>query len=174
MQLPSPYSIELLYQEYYDDIYHYVLMMHYNHDDIEDIVQNTFIKAIKGIGHFRGDSNVKTWLFTIARNECIRYPKSKHVPINDQIAATIYIQGMEDNYCNKEITTYISEYIVNCQEPIKSLLALRLEGRTFVEIGHILQKSDVWCRVTFMRKKNELITNVQTLFDYSITPNDKK
>ena len=163
------YHIELLYKDYYDDIYGYILMINYNHSETEDIVQNTFIKAMKSLNQFRGDSNIKTWLFTIARNECIRYPKSKALLLNEQVITTVHSLCIEDNYCNKEMTTYILNYISTCDEPIKSLFALRLQGRTFVEIGKILEKSDVWCRVTYMRRKNELLTKLEILFDYPNT-----
>ena len=129
---------------------------------------------MKGLGNFRGDSNIRTWLFTIARNECIRYPKSKTILLNDQVTTNIHSLCIEDSYCNKEMTTYIMNYISACDEPIKSLFALRLQGRTFVEIGAILEKSDVWCRVTYMRRKNELLTKLETLFEYPTPPRTTK
>ena len=37
-----------------------------DHDDADDITQNTFIKAWRGLGNFRGESKISTWLFRIA------------------------------------------------------------------------------------------------------------
>lgn len=64
----STYSRQLYWQ------IHYMLQ---NHDDTDDVLQNTFIKAWKGIDNFKGDSALSTWLFTIARNEALTFIKQK-------------------------------------------------------------------------------------------------
>lgn len=66
-----------LYNEYYRELYNYIYMITLNIYDSEDIVQYTFFKALKGLKKFRGDSNIKTWLFQIARNECANYYRKK-------------------------------------------------------------------------------------------------
>ena len=47
------------------------------HDDANDVVQNTFIKAWKALPSFRGDSKIYTWLYRIATNESITFLKKK-------------------------------------------------------------------------------------------------
>ena len=49
-----------------------------NKYDTEDILHNTFIKVMKGIKSFKGQSTIKTWLFSIAHNECINYFSQKN------------------------------------------------------------------------------------------------
>jgi RNA polymerase sigma-70 factor (ECF subfamily) len=46
----------------------YILRITASKADAEDIVQDTYIKAYKGLASFRGESSMKTWLFTIASN----------------------------------------------------------------------------------------------------------
>lgn len=53
---------------------HYILQ---NHDDTDDVLQNTFIKAWKGIERFKGESAMYTWLYRIAHNEAITFLKQK-------------------------------------------------------------------------------------------------
>jgi RNA polymerase sigma factor (sigma-70 family) len=53
---------------------HYILQ---NHDDTDDVLQNTFIKAWKGIERFKGDSAMYTWLYRIAHNEAITFLKQR-------------------------------------------------------------------------------------------------
>ena len=48
-----------------------------NHDDTDDVLQNTFIKAWKGIESFKGDSALFTWLYRIAYNESITFLKQQ-------------------------------------------------------------------------------------------------
>lgn len=52
---------------YNKDIYHF-LVYYMGSSDVEDLVQEVFIRAIKGFEHYRKESSPKTWLFAIARN----------------------------------------------------------------------------------------------------------
>ena len=49
-----------LFQEYSDLIYRYILLMVNNREEAEDLTQEVFIKAYKGLAHFKGDSSYKT------------------------------------------------------------------------------------------------------------------
>ena len=44
----------------------------------EEITQETFFKALKGVKHFQGKCSIKSWLCQIARNEYISYTRKKH------------------------------------------------------------------------------------------------
>jgi RNA polymerase sigma-70 factor (ECF subfamily) len=48
-----------------------------SHDDADDVLQNTLLKAWKNLGSFRGDASVKTWLYRIATNESLTYLEQK-------------------------------------------------------------------------------------------------
>ena len=58
-----------------------------NHDDANDLLQNTFMKAWMNIDYFRGEAKLSTWLYKIAINECItflnRQRSLNHVSIDD-------------------------------------------------------------------------------------------
>ncbi len=158
-------DVELLYRQYYGDVYRYISLIQYSASDVEDIVQNTFLKAMRGIARFKGHSSIRTWLFAVARNESMNYSKKR---AGDASADN----GMEFNrsisideaVCKKEAADMILKYINCCEEPKRSLLALRLIGeKSFVEIGEILGKNDTWCRVTFLRAKNEIISKLEGL-----------
>lgn len=163
MNFQQNYDIESIYRAYYQDVYRYVLFLNYNPSVVEDIVQNTFLKAMTGIAGFRGDSQIKTWLLSIARNESIRYSqKEKYNYSLDEVPEPVSMSGIAESYCNKETVSYILEYIKKCPEPKKSLLILRImDELSFVEIGKILGKTDTWCRVTFLRLKNELLKDCE-------------
>jgi RNA polymerase sigma-70 factor, ECF subfamily len=44
-------------------------------EDAEDVLQETFLAALRGAGGFRGDASARTWLFTIARHAALRKPR---------------------------------------------------------------------------------------------------
>src|ERR1700748_851632 len=54
--------------EYLDGSYGYALVLTRNHADAEDLVQETYVRAMQAMGRLRPESNVKSWLFTILRN----------------------------------------------------------------------------------------------------------
>jgi len=66
-----------LVQTYQERIYWHVRKFLFDHDDANDVVQNTFIKAYKGLKNFKGRSKLYTWLFKIASNEAITFLNQK-------------------------------------------------------------------------------------------------
>jgi RNA polymerase sigma-70 factor (ECF subfamily) len=54
--------------EHIDGLYSYALVLTRNRSEAEDLVQETYVRAIGAMGRLRSDSNVKSWLFTILRN----------------------------------------------------------------------------------------------------------
>lgn len=150
-------SIELLYSLYSGILYKYIFSICKDREIAEDIVQITFVEAIKSIDGFRGNSSVKTWLFSIARFQCYKYLRKKKIHINiDDIEVTSYESLMEttiDNICSQEIVSKINDL----DEPARSILILRILGDySFASIGERVGKSESYCRVTFYRAKQKL------------------
>lgn len=59
---------ETLLSNYMDGLYSYAMVLTRNHATAADLVQETYLRALRAIGGLRPDSNVKSWLFTILRN----------------------------------------------------------------------------------------------------------
>jgi len=62
---------------YKERLYWHIRKIVLNHDDTDDVLQNTFIKIWNGIDSFRGDSSLFTWLYRIATNEAITFLNQK-------------------------------------------------------------------------------------------------
>jgi RNA polymerase sigma-70 factor, ECF subfamily len=62
------YQVDAIGIEYLNSLYSYALVLSRNHADAEDLVQETYVRAMQAIGRLRSDSNIKSWLFTILRN----------------------------------------------------------------------------------------------------------
>lgn len=81
------YAFNMLMRKYQQKVYYHIRRMVIDHDDANDLVQTTFIKAWKGLENFREDSQVFTWLYRIATNECLTYLNNKKkrffLPIGD-------------------------------------------------------------------------------------------
>jgi RNA polymerase sigma-70 factor (ECF subfamily) len=54
--------------EHLDGLYSYARVLTRNHAEAEDLVQETYVRAMQAMGRLRADSNMKSWLFTILRN----------------------------------------------------------------------------------------------------------
>lgn len=58
---------------YGERLYWQIRKMVLNHDDANDLLQNTFLKAWTNIDYFRGEAKLSTWLYKIAINECLTF-----------------------------------------------------------------------------------------------------
>lgn len=70
-------GFKLIVEMYSSQIYWQLRRMVYKHEDANDLVQNTFVKAWEGLDGFRGESKVSTWLYSIAMYEGLRYIKQE-------------------------------------------------------------------------------------------------
>ena len=83
--------------KYQKRLYWQIRKMVASHDDTDDILQNTFIKAWTNIDKFRGESSLMTWLYRIATNETLDFLSSAHArhsaqntDLNDVLATEIH------------------------------------------------------------------------------------
>lgn len=67
------YAFSLLVRQYQRRLYGYIRRMLTDHDEAQDVLQNTFVKAWNGLDSFRGDSQLYSWLYRIAHNECLNH-----------------------------------------------------------------------------------------------------
>lgn len=86
----------MLVRTYQQRVYWHVRKMVIDHDDADDITQEVFIKIHKAIETFREDSQLFTWIYRIATNECLNFLNKKRrrffLPIEDiepQLAAKL-------------------------------------------------------------------------------------
>ena len=63
--------------KYQERLYHHIRRMVTDHDDTDDILQNTFVKVHRGIEGFREQSGLYTWLYRIATNEALTFLQSR-------------------------------------------------------------------------------------------------
>jgi RNA polymerase sigma factor (sigma-70 family) len=70
-------AFNLLLTKYQQKIYWHIRRLVIDHDDADDLVQDTFIKVWKNLDKFRSDSQLYTWIYRIATNECITFLNKK-------------------------------------------------------------------------------------------------
>ncbi len=81
------YGFNLLVREYQQRVYWHIRKMVIDHDDADDLTQETFIKVHHAVDKFRGDSRLFTWIYRIATNECLNFLARKRrrffLPLED-------------------------------------------------------------------------------------------
>ena len=97
-------AFRLLLKKYQQKIYWHVRRMVIDHDDADDVVQDIFVKVWKNLGNFREDSQLYTWLYRIATNECITFLNKKkqkqNVSLDDDTTAYLAETLADGNYFN--------------------------------------------------------------------------
>lgn len=97
------YAFGLMVDMYSQTIYWQLRRMVYNHDDADDLVQNTFIKAWEGLDNFRGEAKISTWLYSIAMYEGLNHIKQQkrkaelYVRAEDSDTADYLLSNLESD-----------------------------------------------------------------------------
>ena len=71
------YAYNLIVRKYQERLYWHIRKIVVDHDDTDDILQNTLVKAWQGLQNFREDSQLYTWLYRIATNESLMFLRKK-------------------------------------------------------------------------------------------------
>jgi RNA polymerase sigma factor (sigma-70 family) len=81
------YAFNLLVRKYQQRVYGLIRKMVIDHDDADDLTQETFIKVWNGLARFRGEAQLFTWIYRVATNECLHFLEKKKrrffIPLHD-------------------------------------------------------------------------------------------
>ena len=147
-------QIENLYKLYKQDVYRYLLSLTHNPNLSEDLLSETFVNAISSIGTFRGQSSVKTWLFSIARNLWLQgIRKEKHTVEYNDLLELYVADSIAERLVTKETVKRINELLLEKDERTQKIVNMRIEGYSFGEIAHGVNISESSARVIDFRTK---------------------
>lgn len=151
-------NMEKIYEEYFETVNKYLFCLTRNYDMAEELTQETFYRAVKKIGTYRGDCKMSVWLCQIAKNlwhdQC---RKNKKIVNKDFNLLEIEAQNIEDEVISNEEKIILYKRMQKLDEKTREVIYLRITGElSFKEIGDILNKSENWARVTFYRGKQKL------------------
>lgn len=102
-QLQDPHqsndAFRQLLSQYKERLYWHVRNIVKDHDDADDVLQNTFIKIFRNIDKFKGDSKLFSWMYRIATNEAITFlnNKAKKLQISSEEYQTVLIENIESD-----------------------------------------------------------------------------
>ena len=139
-------AFEVLVNTYKERLYWQIRGIVLNHDDADDVLQNTFIKVYKNIDGFKGDSKLFSWMYRIATNEALSFIKqrAKMQGITDEdyqeklvsnLQADVYFEG-------DEIQLKLQQGIATLPEKQKLVFNMKyFQELKYEEISQILDTS---------------------------------
>lgn len=156
-------DMDKIYDMYGRDIYKYLLKMTGNEDVAEELLQETFLRAVKQIDSFRGETSIKAWLIVISKNcyySAMRSPWRKLIREGEE-SADGKTEDISDCFENKEEVRRLHRILHNLGEPYKEVFSLRVFGELpFKEIAELFGKTESWAKVTFYRAKSKIINKM--------------
>lgn len=149
-------DVEQIYEQYFQDVFLFVLSLSRNTTVAEEITQETFVKAVRNINQFKGNCKISVWLCQIAKNSYFTYMEKQ------QRGETGYVQKelpansrtMEQTLADKTEALKIHKLLHSLKEPYKEVFTLRVFGElSFAHISEIFGKTESWARVTYHRAR---------------------
>ncbi|MBR4201359.1 MAG: RNA polymerase sigma factor [Oscillospiraceae bacterium] len=157
-------DVEALYNQYFHTVYLYLCSVTHDESLAEELTQDTFFKAMKSLGSFRGDCDIRVWLTQIAKNLYLTHCKKQNrmtggeIPENEPDRSV----SVEDHLADTEQAMAIHRILHDMKEPQKEVFSLRVFGElSFRQIGEIFGKTESWARVTYHRAKLTIIDTLQ-------------
>lgn len=154
----TPDAFDKLYRDHVDLVYRYAYRLCGDMESANDLVQETFLNAFRGMNAFRGDARVSTWLYTIASRAAMRLRRKRKgaperelsleefIPTSDgEFRLQIPIEGLtpEQALENKELREALDQAINKLPKKYRIALVLRdMEGLSAKEVSGIMGLSE--------------------------------
>ncbi|MBR6120931.1 MAG: sigma-70 family RNA polymerase sigma factor [Prevotella sp.] len=140
-------GFEQMVRQYSEQLYWQIRRIVLTHEDANDVLQNSFMKAWNGLSQFHGDSKIFTWLSRIAVNESLdfmRRQKNISTISTDDTDTGIANQLMADNYFDGDQTeAQLQEAIAGLPEVQRTVFTLRYyDEMKYSEISKITGTSE--------------------------------
>tara|TARA_R110002072_G_scaffold71652_11_gene171631 strand:- start:70 stop:648 length:579 start_codon:yes stop_codon:yes gene_type:complete len=171
-------AFALLVDRYKDLVYTLTLRMLKNREEAEDVSQDTFIKAYKSMGRFKGDSKFSTWIYRIAYNTSLDRLKKNRKHFND-VAIDEFTEHQVktmDNALSQLENEERNQAIQKClaQLPSDDAFMLTLyyfEDQSLDEISKVIGLTPNNVKVKLFRSRKKLATIMKAQLEPEIIEN---
>lgn len=163
-------AFDVLIERYKERLYATVYHMTSNHEDANDLVQDTFIKAYKSLGSFRGHSSFYTWLYRIAVNRTINFlkrRKNRNQFSLDDLDSAIqsdpdFVELMSHVTPRREaglteLRDKLNEALQKLSEPHRAVVTMHdIQGMTHADIAKVMNCSEGTVRSRLFYARQQL------------------
>ena len=137
------YAFNLLMRKYEERLYWHIRKLTCSHEDTNDLLQNTFVKAWNYLPDFREESKLYTWLYRIATNETLTFLKKKR--LTSFLAFESYNSTLErnlmsdDSFCGDKIQKALYKAILKLPDRQKAVFNMRyFQDMKYDDIADVL------------------------------------
>jgi len=155
-------AYDVMVRRYQERIYATVYHMTSNHEDANDLTQETFIKAFRALKSFKGDSSFYTWIYRIAVNKTINFLKQRknrvQMSLNDMdfnaendpdLVALVSEKTPRRDLSLSELQEKLNAALLKLSEHHRMVVTLHdIQGLSHEEIGKIMD-----CNVGTVRSR---------------------
>ncbi len=154
------FGIAALYEQYRKDIYGYLVSLTHDKSLAEDLCSDVFVGAMISLPQFRGDADLKTWLFSIARHKWYEQIRRERRDASRLLQLGFYLQeaapGAEQAVMREDLVQRALALLDEEKPAHKTILLMRAEGYSFHEIATRLTLSESSARVIDFRLRKKL------------------
>lgn len=150
-------DMEAVYQEYANLVYRFLYSYTHDPEWSEELMQETFLRAVTSISRYDGSCKLSVWLCQIAKHvlwQELRKKKRYDTVALDEMLPDIKRTDGESSVLQQENRLELYQAIHHLTEQEREVVLYRITGElSFREIGTILGKSENWARTIFYRSK---------------------
>lgn len=135
--------LKLLMDNYGDQIYRFCMQMVTDKNLAEDAHQMTFVQAYEGLGAFKGEASLRTWLFSIARNRCLDALKmtrrrERRITLVEDLPETSENQPANSDVFGSDLNERLLKCLQKLAPQVRSAVLMRFqEERSYKEMSQI-------------------------------------
>ena len=160
----DPAAFGSLYQKYRKPVYAYCFRILTDHDETEDAVQDTFLKARRSLSTLQRRGSFGPWLFTIARNEAYQRLKSTARSVPLQGADVWDSRDLESELGARDQDALVGNVISRLRLEYREVLLLReYAGLSYAEIAAIIGETESVVKSRLFRARRALYEKVRHL-----------
>ena len=137
-------AFEKVVRHYSQTLYWQIRRMVFFHDDADDVLQNTFVKAWTSIDSFRGDSKLSTWLYKIALNESLTFlnRNKKNLCVESDVDGVAEMLESDPYFDGDEVQALLQEAISLLPHKQRVVFNMKyFEGMKYEDMSELLDTS---------------------------------
>jgi len=147
-------AFNVLIKTYQQRVYYHIRRMVQDHDDANDVMQNTFMKVWRGLENYRADAQLFTWIYRIATNETITFINSRNKRAiisfdgndsddDNNYAPSAYIKGESHQLDSEKLQARLQAAIDSLPEKQKLVFNLRYyDEMPYEQMSEVLGTSE--------------------------------
>lgn len=144
-------AFNMIVRQHSEQLYWKIRNIVLDHDDANDVLQNSFLKAWNNIGEFRSEAKISTWLYRIAVNESLDFLRRQRTMLKASADLSVANRLMADNYFDGDrAEALLREAVVQLPDVQRLVFNLKyFDNLKYSEISEMLGTSEGALKASF-------------------------